>query len=132
MPEKKTDALTAKKMAEAIGTTPRELRMFLRASDDYEAVGSGGRHLFADNDVPLMKTRFDTWRKAQAEAKAAAAAARAKAAAAKLAAAAVDPEEIDDPDEDPGDDDAGDSTDTEAFEDAEAATKPARRTRKPA
>jgi hypothetical protein len=63
VPEKKTDALTAKKMAEAIGTTPRELRMFLRASDDYEAVGSGGRYLFADNDVPLMKTRFDTWRK---------------------------------------------------------------------
>src|ERR1051325_5704291 len=65
MAEKKTDnKLTTKQIAEALGTTPRELRVFLRASDDYNAVGSGSRYAFEPKDVGPMKTRFETWRKA--------------------------------------------------------------------
>jgi hypothetical protein len=71
MAEKNTDALSTKQIAEALGTTPRELRVFLRASDDYNAVGSGKRYAFETKDVGPMKTRFETWRKARDEAKAA-------------------------------------------------------------
>jgi hypothetical protein len=35
--------------------------VFLRASDDYQAVGSGSRYSFTAKDVPTMKTRFDKW-----------------------------------------------------------------------
>jgi hypothetical protein len=71
MAEKKADKLTTKQIAEALGTTPRELRVFLRASDDYNGVGSGSRYAFETKDVGPMKTRFETWRKARDEAKAA-------------------------------------------------------------
>lgn len=64
--------LTTKQVADAIGTTPRELRVFLRASSDYQAVGAGKRYAFDTKDIGPMKTRFDVWRKARDEAKAAA------------------------------------------------------------
>ncbi|MGH3569837.1 MAG: hypothetical protein ACRDRH_28260 [Pseudonocardia sp.] len=38
-----TETVTTKAAAKASDTTPRLLRQFLRASTDYEAVGSGGR-----------------------------------------------------------------------------------------
>jgi hypothetical protein len=69
---KKTETLTTKQVADAIGTTARELRVFLRASTDYQAVGAGKRYAFDTNDIGPMKTRFDVWRKARDEAKAAA------------------------------------------------------------
>ena len=49
------------------------LRQFLRASNDYEAVGSGGRYTFEADELPTMKTRFDAWlaqREAAAKARA--------------------------------------------------------------
>jgi len=46
MAEKNTDALTTKQVAEALGTTPRELRVFLWTSDEYQGVGSGKRYVF--------------------------------------------------------------------------------------
>lgn len=72
MAAKKTETLTTKQIAEALGTTPRELRVFLRASSDYQGVGSGKRYAFETKDVGPMKTRFETWRKERDEAKAAA------------------------------------------------------------
>ncbi len=71
MAEKTDNKLTTKQIADALGTTPRELRVFLRASDDYSAVGSGSRYAFETKDVGPMKARFETWRKARDEAKAA-------------------------------------------------------------
>lgn len=66
----KTDAtLTTREMAEKVGTTPKLLRVFLRASDDYDACGSGARYVFKSADVTPMKTRFATWQK-EREAKA--------------------------------------------------------------
>ncbi|OLF04710.1 hypothetical protein BLA60_39505 [Actinophytocola xinjiangensis] len=78
MAAKKTETLTTKQIAEALGTTPRELRVFLRASSDYQGVGSGKRYAFETKDVGPMKTRFETWRKERDEAKAAAKEAAAK------------------------------------------------------
>ena len=48
-------ALTTKQVAEALGTDPKTLRVFLRASDDYEAVGAGSRYSFTAKDVGPMK-----------------------------------------------------------------------------
>ncbi|MEV6430046.1 hypothetical protein [Nocardia sp. NPDC051463] len=43
---KPAEALTTKQVAEALGTDPKTLRVFLRASTDYEAVGAGSRYSF--------------------------------------------------------------------------------------
>jgi hypothetical protein len=72
MTEKKIETLTTKQIAEALGTTPRELRVFLRASKDYSNAGSGGRYAFATKDVGPMKTRFTAWQKDREEARKAA------------------------------------------------------------
>ena len=56
-----SDTIPTKAAAEACDTTPRVLRQFLRASKDYEAVGSGGRYAFTEDDLPELKTRFATW-----------------------------------------------------------------------
>jgi hypothetical protein len=67
-----SDTIPTKAAAEACETTPRTLRVFLRASKDYEAVGSGGRYAFTEDDLPELKTRFATWlaeREAAAKAK---------------------------------------------------------------
>lgn len=54
------DTVSAKQVVEACETTPRVLQ-FLRASKDYQAVGSGGRYTFAPKDVATIKTRFVAW-----------------------------------------------------------------------
>lgn len=71
--------LSTREVADKIGTDPKTLRVFLRASKDYNAVGSGARYSFTAKDIPTMKTRFNKWtkereasRKAKAEAKVAA------------------------------------------------------------
>lgn len=58
---KSTEALSAKDVAEKIGTDTKTLRVFLRASDDYRAVGSGCRYSFTAKDVPNLKGRFAKW-----------------------------------------------------------------------
>jgi hypothetical protein len=68
-----SDTIATKAAAEHCDTTPRQLRQFLRASKDYEAVGSGGRYAFESDDLPELKTRFDAWvaeREAAAKARA--------------------------------------------------------------
>lgn len=78
MATKKTDtqALSSREVAEALNTTPRELRVFLRASDDYTAVGAGSRYVFATADIAALKTRFAAWGKVRAAKAAEARAAR--------------------------------------------------------
>jgi hypothetical protein len=73
-----TAPITTREAAEKVGTDARTLRIFLRASTDYEAVGSGSRYSFTAKDIPTLKTRFAKWSKdreaarvAKAEAKAA-------------------------------------------------------------
>lgn len=63
---KKIETLTTREVAEALGTTPRELRVFLRASKDYEACGAGSRYVFVAADLPTMKNRYMTWTKERA------------------------------------------------------------------
>jgi hypothetical protein len=81
------DTLTTRQVADKIGTDPKTLRQFLRASNDYEAVGSGGRYEFALKDVGPMKTRFAKWSKERE-------AARAAKAEAKVAASKSDTPEV--------------------------------------
>jgi len=45
--------------------------VFLRASDDYQAVGSGARYAFTAKDVPTLKGRFAKWQAEREAAKAA-------------------------------------------------------------
>lgn len=54
-------AFSTRDIAEKIGTDAKTLRVFLRASDDYEAVGSGSRYAFTNKDVPTLKARFTKW-----------------------------------------------------------------------
>lgn len=66
-----SDTIPTRAAAEACDTNPRTLRIFLRASKDYEAVGSGGRYAFTEDDLPELKTRFTTWAKERDAAQAA-------------------------------------------------------------
>jgi hypothetical protein len=109
-----SETVPTKAAAEACETTPRLLRQFLRASTDYQAVGSGGRYAFEADDLPLLKTRFTAW-VAEREA-----AAQARAEAEKAAAPA---EELD------AGDNGSDDTDDEA-EPEPVKAKPAPRGRK--
>lgn len=90
-----SETIATKAAAEACDTTPRQLRQFLRASKDYEAVGSGGRYAFEADDLPELKTRFQAW-VAEREA---AAKARAEKEAAEKAAQATEttPTDTDEP-----------------------------------
>ncbi|MCE0764829.1 hypothetical protein LWC35_18230 [Pseudonocardia kujensis] len=68
-----SETVPTKSAAEACGTTPRLLRQFLRASKDYEAVGSGGRYAFEADALPQLTARFRAWlaeREAAAKARA--------------------------------------------------------------
>jgi len=56
-----SETIPTKAAAEACDTTPRLLRQFLRASKDYEAVGSGGRYAFEASQLPTLKKRFVAW-----------------------------------------------------------------------
>lgn len=55
------NTLTTKAVAERLGTDSKTLRVFLRASTDYEAVGSGSRYSFTAKDVAPMKAKFTRW-----------------------------------------------------------------------
>jgi hypothetical protein len=74
-----TPALTTREVADKIGTDPKTLRSFLRASSDYEAVGSGSRYGFTAKDVPALKTKFTKWTKDRAASKVEREAAKARA-----------------------------------------------------
>lgn len=73
------NTLTTKTVAERLGTDPKTLRSFLRASTDYEGVGSGSRYSFTNKDVSTLKTRFAKWEKERAASKVERDAAKAKA-----------------------------------------------------
>lgn len=65
-------ALTAREVADAIGTEPKTLRMFLRSNaSGYAAAGAGGRYTFTAADVPKIKAKFATWQKERSAKKAA-------------------------------------------------------------
>jgi hypothetical protein len=51
--------LTTRDMAERLGTDPKTLRMFLRASS--LGVGSGTRYSFVAKDVAPLKAKFTKW-----------------------------------------------------------------------
>lgn len=52
-------------VAEKLGTTPRQLRVFLRSPfSTYVAVGSGARYDFNDNDFSTIEKRFREWKAA--------------------------------------------------------------------
>lgn len=112
-----SETVATKAAAEACGTAPRTLRVFLRASKDYESVGSGGRYAFTEDDLPGLKTRFDAWAKEREAAQAA----REKAAKEKATTPA--------PGEADGDDDAEEMEDTEEEADEPEEKPAARRTR---
>jgi hypothetical protein len=105
-----SETVPTKAAAEACNTNPKLLRQFLRASKDYQAVGSGGRYAFEVDELPALKTRFDAWL-AEREA-----AAKARAEADK---AAQDEKPADEPT--PADDEADEPT-----EEKPAPAKPAR------
>ncbi len=105
-----SDTISSKAAAEACDTTPRTLRVFLRASKDYEAVGSGGRYAFTEDDLPELKTRFTAWL-AEREA---AQAAREKAAKEEKDKAATKATESDDADDDTEDEEADDEDEPRA------------------
>ena len=49
-------------VAEALNTTPRRLRQFLRSEGStFQAVGSGARYDFTASDLPALSTRFHAW-----------------------------------------------------------------------
>lgn len=64
-----TAPITTREAAEKVGTDARTLRIFLRASTDYEAVGSGSRYSFTAKEIPTLKSRFAKWEKERAAAK---------------------------------------------------------------
>lgn len=125
MATKKKETLSTKETAEAVGTEPRTLRVFLRASTDYEACGAGKRYAFTASDIPTMKKRFAIWRAEQEQARKE----RAEKLAAEQAAKAADTTT---PDEESTDADTA-SEDEESPDDAPVEQEPEtskRRTRR--
>lgn len=56
-------ALAAKQVATLLGIEAKTLRQFLRSpASTFEAVGSGGRYEFTEDDVPKLKEEFETWK----------------------------------------------------------------------
>ncbi|MFN8227294.1 MAG: hypothetical protein U0R18_11355 [Mycobacterium sp.] len=53
------NSLTTKAVAERLGTDPKTLRVFLRATA--QGVGSGSRYSFATKDVTQLKAKFTKW-----------------------------------------------------------------------
>lgn len=52
-------------VAERLGTTPRELRQFLRSDHStFVPVGSGARYDFTARELPTLTTRFTEWKTA--------------------------------------------------------------------
>lgn len=57
------DVLAAKQVATILGVEAKTLRQFLRSSaSTFEAVGSGGRYEFTEDQVPKLKEEFDAWK----------------------------------------------------------------------
>lgn len=48
-------------VADALSTTPKTLRRFLRADPTFTNAGSGGRYEFTEADIPGLKKRFGIW-----------------------------------------------------------------------
>ena len=87
---------TTSQVAEKFDTTPRTLRKFLRAdarsNDNADSLpGKGSRYAIEGKDLKALKTRFNKWQAAEAEARAERAAK-----AAQDAAEAVEADEVDD------------------------------------
>nr|WP_090340987.1 hypothetical protein [Mycolicibacterium malmesburyense]CRL70669.1 hypothetical protein CPGR_01673 [Mycolicibacterium malmesburyense] len=53
------NTLSTKALAERLGTDPKTLRVFLRATS--QGVGSGSRYTFANKDVAPLKAKFTKW-----------------------------------------------------------------------
>lgn len=53
------NTLTTKNVAEKLGTDPKTLRVFLRATS--QGVGSGSRYTFTNKDVAPLKAKFTKW-----------------------------------------------------------------------
>lgn len=55
--------MNSAEVAEALGTTPKTLRAFLRSpSSTFVAVGSGARYEFTESDLPTLKKKFTEWK----------------------------------------------------------------------
>lgn len=52
---------TATEAAKELGTDAKTLRRFLRATDEFDNAGSGGRYEFSTPDIPLLKASFSRW-----------------------------------------------------------------------
>jgi hypothetical protein len=55
------EKFSAKEAAIQVGTDARTLRKFLRASDDFDAVGQGNRYEFTSKEIKALKKKFDAW-----------------------------------------------------------------------
>lgn len=53
------NSLSTKAVAERLGTDPKTLRVFLRATS--QGVGSGSRYAFTNKDVAPLKAKFTKW-----------------------------------------------------------------------
>ncbi|MGA5543780.1 hypothetical protein ACPCIR_18165 [Mycobacterium sp. NPDC051198] len=53
------NSLTTKGVAERLGTDPKTLRVFLRATS--HGAGSGSRYSFTNKDVAPLKAKFTKW-----------------------------------------------------------------------
>jgi hypothetical protein len=55
--------MNSREVAEALGTTPKVLRIFLRSpSSTIRSVGSSARYEFTASDVPTLRRKFNEWR----------------------------------------------------------------------
>lgn len=54
--------LSARELAERIGTDPKTLRRFLRENDSFRNPGSGGRYEFTEKEAQSAERAFKVWR----------------------------------------------------------------------
>lgn len=72
--------LSTKDVAEAIGTDPKTLRVFLRSGmADGSFTREGKSYVFTKSNVPALKTKFSKWTKDRAASKVEREAAKARA-----------------------------------------------------
>lgn len=55
------DQVNTREVAEQFETTPKVLRQFLRADENYANAGSGGTYDFKKAELKVMRKRFDAW-----------------------------------------------------------------------
>lgn len=54
--------MNTQEVASAVGTSPRQLRQFLRSGfSTFVPVGSGGRYDFTEREIPTIRKRFIEW-----------------------------------------------------------------------